>query len=174
MWEDRSRAGMLHQHQLLQCQAEPLSSGSGQLWAHGAHCSAHHFLPCQGSRLPQDKVLKSPSGADPAHQQQVRGRQGGFLWRKAAGAFAMPLIFSTRGMEVLKEKKQDKKTTLEYTAGSSGGNICPSAHTHREQAKASSACHRSTHGKLPSASAHSKPPGATPGPGSERDNGRKP
>lgn len=31
-----------------------------------------------------------------------------------------------------------------------------------------------THWKLPSASAHSKPPGVTPGSGSERDNGRKP
>lgn len=132
MWEDRSRAGMLHQHQLL-----PVPGRAPELGVRASSGPTELIpqltisYPCQGSRLSQDKVLKSPSGADPAHQQQVRGRQGGFLWRKAAGAFAMPLIFSTRGMEVLKEKKQDKKTTLEYTAGSSGGNICPSAHTQR-------------------------------------------
>lgn len=155
-----------------QCQAVPLSPGSGPaLGPWSSFLSSPFPTPARDHGYPRIKCCKSPLGAAPAHQQQVRGRQGGFFWRKTAGAFAMPLIFSTRGME---ENKQDKKTTLEYTAGSSGGNICPNAHTQREQAKASSACHKCTHRKLPSASAHSKPPGVTPGPGSERDNGRKP
>lgn len=44
-----------------------------------------------------------------ANQEPVRAREVGFFWRKTTGPFAMPLIFSSCGMEVLKENNQEEK-----------------------------------------------------------------
>lgn len=80
----------------------------------GSSCdpnTQHHLKPC-GNSLGKQRGMQ-PAGKA-AHQQRARVREVDFFWRKTAGAFAMPLLFSTRGMEVLKESNQDKKkSTLE-------------------------------------------------------------
>lgn len=78
----------------------------------------------------------------------------------------MPPIFSTCGMEVLKDDNQDKTPLgLGSVAGHHGGiivweQLSPGLPQTEKEPRGSSAC---THWKLPSASAHSKAPGVTPG-----------
>lgn len=80
----------------------------------------------------------------------------------------MPLIV-TCGREALKENEQENKTLeqaarKDTTVGSPGGNSVTNApHTENEPRPA-----------VPAAPARSKPPGVTPGPSAERDDGRKP